>query len=290
MKAFTEMTKNRGLWVTFGLTFAFFLVEVVGGLATNSLTLLAHASHMLADVGGLGLALFAAWMSAKPATTGNNYAYYRVEIFTALASAAVLFLMSFYLLHEAGRRLEGPSEVQSLPMLAVATFGLVPKLVGIWLLRTSSKERLNLRAALLDGSALLSSIAVLVAGGIMWVTGWWYADPICSLVIGLYLLPRTWSLMTKAIDVLLEATPAHINLSKVEQAMLGVEGVASVHDLHVWRVASGIDALSAHVVLKDDVSPQVAAAAAKRTAMTLKEEFRIDLSTIQLEDSGHRSP
>ena len=278
-------TKNRpALWIVFGLTFIYFLVEVVGGLVTNSLALLADAAHMLTDVGGLGLALFAAWMSSKPATRAKTYGYYRVEILAALANAVVLFVMSFYILYEAYRRFQEPPEVESLPMLAVALVGLVVNLIGIWLLRASSKESLNMQGAFLEVvSDLLGSIGVIVAGGIMWATGWWYADPIFSVVIGLFILPRTWGLMSKAIEVLLEATPAHINLAEVEQVMRGIEGVASVHDLHVWTITSGIDSLSAHVVLNDNLSPQVAEAVIERTAAALKEKFKIEHSTIQTE-------
>lgn len=288
MNQLSVTARNRSaLWITFGLTFIYFLVEVVGGLLTNSLALLADAAHMLTDVGGLGLALFAAWMSSKPATRAKTYGYYRVEILAALANAVALFLMSFYILYEAYRRFQEPPEVESLPMLAVALVGLVVNLIGIWLLRASSKESLNMQGAFLEVvSDLLGSIGVIVAGGIMWTTGWWYADPIFSVVIGLFILPRTWGLMTKAVDVLLEATPAHINLAEVEQAILEIEGVASVHDLHVWTITSGTDALSAHVVVNAGASYQVADAVVQQTAAALKERFKIDHSTIQTEAAG----
>jgi cobalt-zinc-cadmium efflux system protein len=277
--------KNRRLlWITFALTFTFFIVEVVGGIWTNSLALLADAAHMLTDVGGLGLALFAAWMSSKPTTPAKTYGYYRVEILAALANAVVLFLMSFYILYEAVRRFSAPPEVQSVPMLAVAMVGLVVNLIGIWLLHSSSKESLNMQGAFLEVvSDLLGSAGVIVAAVIMWTSGWWYADPIFSVVIGLFILPRTWSLMRQAVDVLLEATPAHINLAEVEEAMKGVEGVALVHDLHVWTITSGIEALSAHVVLADDLLPDVARSVVERTAAVLKEKFKIDHTTIQVE-------
>ena len=281
---------RRLLWITFGLTSAYFFVEVVGGLLTNSLALLADAAHMLTDVAGLGLALFAAWMSTKPAAPAKTYGYYRVEILAALANAVVLFLISFYILYEAYRRFQEPPEVASLPMLAVALVGLVVNLIGIWLLRRAAQTSLNMQGAFLEvGSDLLSSVGVLVAGGIMWVTGWWYADPIFSVVIGLFIFPRTWKLMNQAVNVLLEATPAHINLAEVEREMLAVEGVASIHDLHVWTITSGIEALSAHVVLSDGVEPEVAATVAERLAAVLKDRFKIDHSTIQVEHGSQRS-
>lgn len=281
---------RRVLWITFGLTFTYFFVEVVGGIVTNSLALLADAAHMLTDVGGLGLALFAAWMSMKPATPAKTFGYYRVEILAALTNAVVLFLISFYILYEAYARFREPPEVSSLPMMAVAGVGLIVNLIGIWLLRRASKDSLNMQGAFLEVvSDLLSSVGVLVAGAIMWATGWYYADPIFSVVIGLFILPRTWKLMTQAVNVLLEATPAHINLAEVERTMLTVDGVASIHDLHVWTITSGIDALSAHVVVADGVPPAVAASVADRLAAVLRDQFKLDHATLQVEPTSRSS-
>jgi cobalt-zinc-cadmium efflux system protein len=292
MSALVSVTarNRRVLWITFGLTFTYFLVEVAGGILTNSLALLADAAHMLTDVGGLGLALFAAWMSMKPATPAKTYGYYRVEILAALTNAVVLIFIAFYILYETYGRFRNPPEVSSLPMLAVASVGLIVNLIGIWLLRRAAKDSLNMQGAFLEVvSDLLSSIGVLIAGGIMWATGWYYADPIFSVVIGLFILPRTWKLLTQAVNILLEATPASINLAEVERAMLEVEGVASVHDLHVWTVTSGIDALSAHVVADDRASPPVATATIlDRLAVVLKEKFKLDHSTLQVEQTGRK--
>lgn len=291
MEQLSVTAKNRrSLWIVFGLTFTYFVVEVVGGLLTNSLALLADAAHMLTDVGGLGLALFAAWMSAKPATPQRTYGYYRVEILAALANAVVLFLMAFFILFEAYRRFREPPEVASLPMLAVAAVGLAVNLIGIRLLRRSSGESLNMKGAYLEVvSDLLGSVGVLAAGAVMLTTGWYYADPLFGVVIGLFILPRTWGLMKQAVNVLLEATPAHVNLAEVEAALLGVEGVASVHDLHVWTITSGIDALSVHVVLFEGVTQADADAVAGRVAGAIKERFRIGHSTVQVERVSGRA-
>lgn len=281
---------RRLLWTTFGLTFTYFCVEVAGGLLTNSLALLADAAHMLTDVGGLGLALFASWMSSKPLTPLKTYGYYRVEILAALTNSLVLFFISFYILYEAIGRFREPPEVSSLPMLAVAAVGLVVNLIGIWLLRRAAKDSLNMQGAFLEVvSDLLSSVGVLLAGAIMWATGWYYADPIFSVLIGLFIFPRTWKLMTQAVNVLLEATPAHINLAAVERAMLGVDGVASVHDLHVWTITSGIDALSAHVVVSDGMLAPDEATVLDRLAAVLRDEFKLDHSTIQVEPTSRKS-
>ncbi len=196
---------RRGLKITFALTGLFLLVEVAAGLATGSLALLADAGHMLTGVGGLGL-----------------------------------FLISFYILFEAYRRFADPPQVASLPMLATAVVGLAVNLVGIWILHKGSQESLNLRGAFLEVvSDALGSVGVIVAGVIMLTTGWYYADPLFGVLIGLFILPRTWRLMAEAVNVLLEGTPAHINLHAVRRAMLGVDGVAEVHDLHVWTITSG---------------------------------------------------
>lgn len=281
---------RRLLWITFGLTLTYLCVEVAGGLLTNSLALLADAAHMLTDVGGLGLALFASWMSTKPSTPSKTYGYYRVEILAALTNALVLFMVSFYILYEAYGRFREPPEVSSLPMLAVAAVGLVVNLIGIWLLRRKARESLNMQGAFLEVvSDLLSSVGVLLAGAIMWATGWYYADPIFSVVIGLFILPRTWKLMTQAVNVLLEATPAHINLAEVELALLGVEGVASVHDIHVWTITSGIDALSAHIVLADATQPLVTEKITERLAVILRDRFNLDHSTIQVETASRKT-
>jgi cobalt-zinc-cadmium efflux system protein len=283
-------TQNRrALLFTFALTFSYFVVEVVGGVLTNSLALLADATHMLTDVAGLGLALFATWMSQKPSTPAKTYGYYRAEILAALANAIVLFLVSFYILYEAYRRFKEPPEVASLPMLVVAVIGLLVNLASLWILREGAQESLNLHAAFLEVmSDALGSVGVIVAGLIMLATGWYYADPIFGVLIGLFILPRTWKLLTKAVNVLLEGTPAHINLAGVEEVMLRVKEVEAVHDLHVWTITSGMEALSAHVVLRENSQPHCAPGVLDAISTLLKEQFGIDHSTIQIEHSSRR--
>lgn len=288
MENSSATVKNRrGLQITFVLTFAYFLVEVAGGVLTNSLALLADAAHMLTDVFGLGLALFATWISQKPATPQKTYGYYRFEILAALANAVVLFIVSFYILYEAYRRFEQPPEIASLPVLIVAVVGLAVNLIGFWILREGAAESLNVHGAFLEViSDALGSVGVIVAAAIMLKTGWYYADPIFSVLIGLFILPRTWKLLTQAVNVLLEGTPAHINLAAVEETLLDVEGVGKVHDLHVWAITSGIEALSAHVVLEENCDPKDGDRVLEALAVFLKEKFGIDHSTIQIENSS----
>lgn len=280
---------RRPLIITFVLTFGYFLVEVVGGVLTNSLALLADAAHMLTDVVGLALALFAICMAQKPATPQKTYGYYRVEILAALANAIILFGVSFYILYEAYHRFQQPPEVASLPMLGVAVVGLGINLIGFFILREGAKGSLNVKGAFLEVvSDALGSVGVIVAALIMWWTGWYYADPIFGVLIGLFILPRTWNLLTQAVNILLEATPAHINIAAVEQAMLKISGVQAVHDLHVWTITSGMDALSAHVVLADTSESQTGSRVLETITATLKEEFGIDHTTIQIEHSSRR--
>jgi len=275
---------RRALWITFALTFCYFLVEVGGGILTNSLALLADAAHMLTDVAGLGLALFAAWMSQKPATQAKTYGFYRVEILAALINAVVLFFISFYILFEAYERFKAPAEVASLPMILIAVVGLGINLIGLIVLHHGAKESLNVRGAFLEViSDALGSIGVIVAGVIMLKTGWYYADPIFSVLIGLFILPRTGKLLTQAVNVLLEGTPAHINVAAVERGMLEVDGVEKVHDLHVWTITSGIEALSTHVVLAENCDPNDADRVLEQLSALLKEKFGIDHTTIQIE-------
>ena len=275
---------RRALTITFGLTFTYFIVEVAGGLLTNSLALLADAAHMLTDVGGLGLALFAIWISQRPANAAKTYGYYRVEILAALANALVLFWVSFYILYEAYRRFQEPPEINSLPMMIVAAVGLAVNLVGIYNLRRGSKESLNVQGAFLEVvSDMLGSIGVIVAGLIMYFTGWYYADPIFSILIGLFILPRTWGLMLQAINVLLESTPAHINMKALENTMRTIPGIADVHDLHVWTITSGMEALSAHVVLAANKPLEESQEILDLLNTKLNSDFGVAHTTIQIE-------
>lgn len=275
---------RRALFVTFALNSAYLVIEAAGGIATNSLALLADAAHMLTDVGGLALALFAMWMAQRPATPQKTFGYYRVEILAALANAVVLFVMAFFILYEAWGRFSSPPEVASLPMFAIAGVGLVVNLIGIWNLRRGSTESLNVQGAFLEVvSDTLGSLGVILAAVIMLATGWYYADPIFSVLIGLFILPRTVGLILQAVNVLLESTPSHISLKAVEEAIRSITGVAAVHDLHVWTITSGMVSLSAHVVLVAGTDPRHAQRILERLNARLKDEFGIAHATIQLE-------
>lgn len=274
------------LKLVLGLTSTYMVVEAVGGWLTGSLALIADAGHMLTDVFGLGLALFAIWLGAKPATPERTYGYRRTEILAALANAVLLFAISGYILYEAWRRFQDPPEIDSLPMLGVATVGLVINLIGAWLLRSAAGESLNVEGAFLEVvSDLLGSLGVIAAGLIIYFTGWVYADPLFSVGIGLFIIPRTWKLLNDAMGILLEGTPSHINLAELRTAMEAVPGVESVHDLHVWTITSGYVAMSMHAQVDGERTRAEVMAA---LAGALKERFKIEHTTIQLEEPAYQ--
>lgn len=276
---------KRQLTIVFGFTSLYLVVEVIGGLLTGSLALLADAAHMLTDVGGLGLALFAIRFAERPATPARTYGYYRVEILSALANAVVLIGISAYILYEAYQRFRDPPAVESLGMLGVASVGLVVNIAGMLLLRRGSTESLNLKGAYFEVvSDMLSSLGVIAAGLIMWATNWYYADPLFSAGIGLFILPRTWTLLREAVGVLLEGTPSDVNVASLREAIAGVPGVASVHDLHVWSLTSGLNAMSAHAVLAAGASYEEVLRAVQVRVTT---DFDISHTTIQIEPDGH---
>jgi cobalt-zinc-cadmium efflux system protein len=278
----TAAARSRGrLTATLALTCGFLVVEIVGALWSGSLALLADAGHMLADAGGLALALFAIWIAGRPPTPAKTYGYYRAEILAALINALVLLVVAGGILVETYRRFLTPPAILGGPMLGVAVVGLVVNLACAGLLHGAAEGSLNVRAAYLEvlGDAL-SSLGVVLAAVAVVLTGWTLADPLVSGAIALVIVPRTWGLLRQAVNVLLEGTPAHLNLAEIEDAICSVAGVRRVHDLHVWTLTSEREAMSAHVVV-DDVRDS------ERLLETLHAvlhaRFGIDHTTIQLE-------
>jgi cobalt-zinc-cadmium efflux system protein len=279
--------RKKRLLIVFFLTLTYLIVEVVGGLWTGSLALLADAGHMLTDVGGLAIALSAMWFAERPPTPQKSYGYYRIEILAALVNAVLLIFISFYILYEAYRRLITPPPILALPMMAVAVVGLIVNLIGMRLLHAGSKESLNLKGAYLEVlSDMLSSIGVIIAAIVMLTTGWYLADPIINVGIGLFILPRTWGLLKQAVNILMEATPEHINLEEVGEAMAQFAGIKEVHDLHIWTLTSGKYALSAHVTIS---SLQEWPFIQNLLEALLVDRFQIDHTTLQVPvKPGHR--
>ncbi|MBI3803545.1 MAG: cation transporter [Nitrospirae bacterium] len=278
---------RKRLFIVFSITLGYLIIEVIGGLLTGSLALLADAGHMLTDVGGLAISLFAMWFAQRPPTPQKSYGYYRVEILGALLNAVILIFISFYILYEAYRRFIDPPEVLALPMMGVAVVGLIVNVVGMRLLHAGSKESINMKGAYLEAlSDMLSSVGVILAALMILTTGWKLADPLISAGIGLFILPRTWSLLKQAVNVLLEAVPEHIDLSEVGRAMAAMEGVEEVHDLHVWTLTSGKYALSAHVTIS---KLQDWPAVQQSLEGLLSDQFQITHTTLQVAvPPGHR--
>lgn len=267
------------------LTGSYLVAEVIGGIVTKSLALLADAGHMLTDVGGLALALFAINMTQRAASPKRTYGYYRAEILAALTNAVLLIGISLYILYEAYQRFRNPPEVSSKAMLIVASIGLIINIIGMLILRKSSQQSLNMKGAYFEVlSDMLTSIGVIIAAIIMLTTGWYYADPIISAGIGLFILPRTWILLKDAVGVLLEGTPSDVNIASLKETVLKIEGVIDLHDLHVWSLTSGMNAMSAHVAIKEGVS---AKKMMEDIQATIKAGFKIEHTTIQVDETGY---
>ena len=264
------------------LTCAFLGVEVVAGVLTGSLSLLADAGHMLTDVAGLVLALAAMKFAERRPSPRRTCGYHRVEILAALTNALVLAAVAGFILTEAWERFAIPHPVASVPVLAVAAVGLLVNLVGALLLHRGSKASLNVRGAYNEVLAdALSSVGVIVGAAVITATGWLWVDPLVAVAIALFVLPRTWALLREAVHVLLEGTPPEVDLAALRAAMEGVPGVKTVHDLHVWTLTSGIHALSAHAVLQEGAAYGVVLGAL-RSQVTAG--FPISHVTVQLED------
>jgi cobalt-zinc-cadmium efflux system protein len=277
---------RRRLGVVFVITLGLFVVEALGGIASNSLALIADAGHVFTDVVGVGLALAAIWIAGRPPSDERTYGFYRAEILGAVINAVLLFGVAAYVLFEAWRRLVDPEPVASGLMLAIALVGAAGNAVSVWLLHRAQADSLNVRGAYLEVIGdLLGSVAVVVAAIVIALTGSTVVDAIASALIGLLILPRTWRLLREALDILLESTPRGMKLSEVRDHLLRAEGVEDVHDLHAWTITSGMKVVSAHVVLRDGADP---AAVLDELNECLADDFDVEHSTIQLETSDRR--
>jgi len=277
--------RNR-LVVVFALSSAVLVAELAGGLVANSLALLADAGHVFADLAGIGLALGAIWIGSRPATIGRTYGLYRTEILAAAINSVVLFGLAGIILWQAWVRLASPPEIESGLMLAVAMAGLAANGVSLYLLRDAQARSLNMRAAYLEVMGdLAGSAGVVIAAAVIALTGLRAADAIASAFVGLLILPRTWRLLRQAVDVLLEATPRGVDLDEVRRHLREAPDVVDVHDLHAWTITSGLNVVSAHVVVAPDCD---GAAVLDRLCGCLSGDFDIEHSTFQLEREDRR--
>jgi cation diffusion facilitator family transporter len=286
---------RRRLVVVLVLTLGVMAAEIVGGLISGSLALLADAGHMATDAAGIALALGAVTLAQRPARGRRTFGWQRVEILAAVANGLLLLVVAGYVLVEAVRRIGSPPEIDSGLMLAVAVVGLVVNLGSLAVLHRGRAASLNMRGAYLEVLAdALGSVAVIVAAVVLALTGWTAADVVASVVIGCLVLPRAWHLLREALDVLLEAAPRGVSLDEVRSHILAVDGVLGVHDLHAWTITSGLPVLSAHVVVTDEA---LAAGHGGRVldalCECLGEHFDMEHCTFQLEaaaHAGHEAP
>ncbi len=284
--------RHRGrLLAAFVLIGAFFVVEAVAGFVTNSLALLSDAGHMLTDVVGIGMALAAIQLASRfearkaGSTSTHTFGLYRLEILAAFVNALLLFGVAIWVLIEAVRRLSDRPEVLGLPMLIVAVLGLAANLVAFWLLREGSKESLNVEGAYLEVLAdTIGSVGVIVAAILLEVFGWTWVDPVIGAGIGLWILPRTWRLGRRAVRVLLQAAPDHVDLDALVADLANIDGVVDVHDLHVWTLTSEMEAASAHLMVTDGTDNHSVLDQARHL---LADRHGIEHGTFQVEPDTH---
>ena len=279
---------EKPLWWALGLIATFMVVELVAALATNSLALLSDAAHMATDALALAVALAAVRLSRRPPDARRSFGYVRTEAMGAMFNGLLLFVLAAYILWEAAQRFMAPPEVASLGMLVVGVAGLLVNLVAMRLLKAGSGESLNVKGAYLEVWAdMLGSVGVTLGALVMQFTGWRLADPIIAVAIGLWVLPRAWTLMRQAGNVLMMGVPEGIALSEVRAALSGLPGVRDVHDLHVWALASTRAAMTAHLVVGDGIDARALRHAA---ADLLEERFGIDHATLQVEGDDCHGP
>ena len=287
----TVSAAHRGrLALVLALTGVVFVVEVVGALLSGSLALLADAGHMATDALGIGMALGAVGLAQRPARGRRTFGLQRLEVLAAVGNGLLLLLVGGYVVVEAVRRIGDPPEIHSGWMLGVALLGLAVNVGSLGLLRAGQGESLNTRGAYLEvvGDAL-GSVAVIVAAVVIMATGWTGADVVASLAVGALVLPRAWSLLREALDVLLEAAPRGVDLDQVRAHVLGVPGVLDVHDLHAWTITSGLPVLSAHVVVSEEaLADGHGGRVLDALCSCLGDHFDLEHCTFQLESAGHR--
>jgi cobalt-zinc-cadmium efflux system protein len=273
----------RRMFLTLGIVLVVMVAEVIGGLISGSLSLLGDAGHMLVDALALGLGIFAMSISRRPATATRTFGYYRVEILVALANGVILVLVAAFIIYEAYHRILEPPTVKPPLMLIIAAIGLVANLSGVLLLNRVSHGSLNIKAAFwhVIGDTI-SSVGVIAAGIIILLTDWYIVDPIVAIVIGVIILLGAVRIVREAGDILLEAAPGHFEMDEVIEVIKDIPGVKEIHDVHAWTITSNIYALSAHLVIEDQMvskSVEIVTAARKRLA----EDFSINHTTLQLE-------
>lgn len=282
---------RKKLIIVLCITLSIFFVQVLGAYISSSLALLADAGHMLTDATGVCIALIASIVATRPASSKRTFGYQRVEVLAALLNGLAIAAIAILIFVEAIKRLGTEVEVQSGPMLIAAVIGAVANLISLLVLQSGQKESINIRGAYLEVLGdLLGSVAVIVAGIIIWLTGWMLADQLASIAIALMILPRAWSLLKDVVHVLMEATPKDMNLDETREHLLSVPGVIAVHDMHAWTITSGVPVFSAHVVVEDETLERLGTdCILDELHACLGEHFDTAHSTIQIESLSHVS-
>lgn len=278
---------KKGLLTALIITAGIMVLEFAGGLITDSLALLSDSGHMLSDTASLALSLIAVMLAAKPATARNSYGFYRIEILAALFNGATLFIIAGFIMWEAWQRFAAPPEVAGGTMMVIAAIGLLANLASAWALtRRSGTDNINVRSAYLHvmGDAL-GSVGALLAGLLMQLFSWYIADPIISVLVALLILRSAWNVIKQAFHILMEGTPHTVDAAAVKEALLSVKGVYDIHDLHIWTITSGMDALSAHLIVHDGSDFRQIL---QEALDVLEQRFGVDHATLQIEDSALR--
>jgi len=276
---------RKKLWIAFAINAVFLLIEVAGGLLTNSLALLADAGHMLTDVAALALAIFVSRLAERPATPQKTYGLLRAEVLGALANGAALVIIVGVIFWEAWRRMGSVQEIHAPGMLIIAVLGLLANAASAWVLFGSRDVNVNMKGAFLHMMAdALGSVGAIAAGVVIVLTGWTPVDQIASLVIGILILWGSWSLLSETVNILLEATPKDVDYNEVHAALMDIDHIQDVHDLHIWTISSGIPSLSVHIRLSPECSDtdhwQECLA---HTQKMIRDRFGIVHSTLQFE-------
>lgn len=283
----TSLQLRGRLKMALGISIVVLIVSVLGAWLSGSLALLADAGHILTDFTGLLISLLALTLAARPATNHRTFGLQRIEILAAAANAVLLFLIAGFIGYEAWHRWQDPSVVDSPLMLVFAIVGLIANVIGMRLLSAGAQQSLNLKGAYLEMLGdLLGSVAVIIAAIGMWLTGWDRLDPLVSVVVVVMILPRAWLLLREALSILLETTPNSINLDEVREHLLSQVDVVDVHDMHAWTITSGVEVMSAHVVVRSDEPRCDTGAVLKELQECLLGHFNIAHSTLQIEPEG----
>ena len=273
---------EKFLWIALGLTSAFLIAEVIGGIITGSLALLSDAAHMFTDASALAISLAAIRIAKRPADARRTFGYHRFEILAAAFNATLLFLVAVYILYEAYQRFTMPTEIQPTGMLVIAVIGLIVNLISMRLLSAGKDASLNVKGAYLEvWSDMLGSIGVIAGALMIRFFGWVWIDSAIAVAIGLWVLPRTWILLKESLNILLEGVPEGMDIGEVQKAMHAVPGVLSVHDFHLWAISSGKTSLTAHVVYDPTYSPEDQLLPALQDV--LAKRFNVHHTTLQYE-------